>query len=309
MEEVISLDHVHKRLGQREILKDVDLAVNRGDIFGYLGPNGAGKTTSIRILLGLLNPTSGKASVLGRDVRQDSFRDKIGFVLEIDGLYDNMTGLENLQYYARLYGLNNFTDRVNKALEIVGLRDRAGDKVSSYSKGMRQRLALARAIVPDPEVLILDEPTSGVDPSGHIEIRRIMQEMAHKQGKTILLSSHNLDEVQRICNRIAIIHKGQIRLSGELERLQKEMGKGGAVIETTEPIVPDLLEKLQTLTEASFLEQSGRQLTIMAGKMLNIPGIIDFLVFSGVKIEQVKKQQASLEDIYTTIMQEAEAQP
>ncbi len=208
-DDVISLEHVNKELGGRQILKDVTLSVKQGDIFGYLGPNGAGKTTTIRIILGLMQATSGKVSVLGQDVQDDKTRRKIGFVLEADGLYDNMTAFDNLVYYARLYDVAQPAQRIDAALKLVGLADRAGDKVSAYSKGMRQRLALARAMAPDPELLVLDEPTAGVDPTGQIEIRQLMLDLIHKQGKTILLSSHNLDEVQRICNRIALIHKGK----------------------------------------------------------------------------------------------------
>ena len=241
MDDIISLEHVNKELGGRSILKDVTLAVKQGDIFGYLGPNGAGKTTTIRIILGLLAANSGKVSVLGQDVRVDKVRQKIGFVLEADGLYDNLTAYANLLYYARLYDIPQPAQKVDKVLKLVGLADRSQDKVGSYSKGMRQRLALARAMAPEPEVLILDEPTAGVDPTGQIEIRQLMLDMIHKEKKTILLSSHNLDEVQRVCNRIALIDKGQIRLYGELEQFKREMGQGGLVIETTETVPPEAL--------------------------------------------------------------------
>ena len=240
MNDIISVEHIYKELGKRQILKDVTLAVQRGDIFGYLGPNGAGKTTTIRIMLGLMAANSGKVTLLGQDVQVDKVRQKIGFVLEADGLYDNLTAYDNLLFYAKLYDIPKPAQKVDKILKQVGLADRSRDKVSTYSKGMRQRLALARAIAPDPEVLILDEPTAGVDPTGQIEIRQLMLDMIHKEGKTILLSSHNLDEVQRICNRIALIHQGQIRLYGELEQFKREMGQGGLVIETAE-MVPAIL--------------------------------------------------------------------
>jgi len=192
MNDIISLEHVNKAIGKRQILQDVTLSVHQGDIFGYLGPNGAGKTTTIRIILGLLSATSGKVSLLGQDVQVDKVRKKIGFVLEADGLYDNLTAYENLLYYANLYDIPQPAQIVDKVLKQVGLADRAKDKVATYSKGMRQRLALARAIAPDPEVLVLDEPTAGVDPTGQIEIRQLMLDMIHKEHKTILLSSHNL---------------------------------------------------------------------------------------------------------------------
>jgi ABC-2 type transport system ATP-binding protein len=305
MYDIITLEHVNKELGKRQILKDVTMAVKQGDIFGYLGPNGAGKTTTIRIILGLLTATSGKVSLLGQDVQVDKVRQKIGFVLEADGLYDNLSAYDNLLYYARLYDIPQPLQRIDKVLKQVGLAERGKDKVSTYSKGMRQRLALARAIAPDPEVLVLDEPTAGVDPTGQIEIRQLMLDMIQKEKKTILLSSHNLDEVQRICNRIALIHKGQIRLYGELELFKRQMGQGGLVIETLEAVPPTILAELQTLPEVSVREQKDNQLILNTGKT-GASAVVTLLATRGVKIEQVKKQEASLEDMYTAIVKESE---
>lgn len=305
MSDVISLENVSKRLGQREILQNVTLAVQKGDIFGYLGPNGAGKTTTIRIMLGLMRATSGKVSVLGRDVQEDRIRQKIGFVLETDGLYDNMTAYDNLLYYAQLYEVPRSAERISKALDLVDLAERVKDKVGAYSKGMRQRLALARAIIPDPQVLILDEPTAGVDPTGQIEVRQVMLNLSHKEGKTILLSSHNLDEVQRICNRIALIHKGQIKLAGELEKLQRNMSRGELVIETVEPMPAALTDELAHWPGIGVQDRKERVLTLAIARTVDVSGIVAFLVGRGIRIEQVKKQEASLEEIYTTILKEA----
>jgi ABC-2 type transport system ATP-binding protein len=305
-DDVIRLDHVNKELSGRQILKDVTLAVKQGDIFGYLGPNGAGKTTTIRIILGLLQATSGQVSVLGQDVQMNRTRRRMGFVLETDGLYDNMTAYDNLVYYAKLYDLSQPDQRVDEVLKLVGLADRARDRAGTYSKGMRQRLALARAMAPDPELLVLDEPTAGVDPTGQIEIRQLMLDMIHKQGKTILLSSHNLDEVQRICDRIALIHKGQIRLYGELERLQHEMGHGGFEIETAQPIAPPIIAELNTLPDVRVREQRDRHLILSAGPNVDVSVIVTLLASRGVRVEQFKKQEASLEEMFTTIVKEAE---
>lgn len=305
---VISLDRVNKELSGRQILKDVTLDVKQGDIFGYLGPNGAGKTTTIRIVLGLMRATSGKVSVLGQDVQIDKARQKIGFVLETDGLYDNMTAYDNLVYYAKLYDISQPAQKVDEVLKLVNLADRSRDKVGTYSKGMRQKLALARAIVPDPELLIFDEPTAGVDPTGQIEIRQLMLDMIHKQGKTILLSSHNLDEVQRICDRIAIIHKGQIRLYGELEKLEREMGQGGVEIETAEPIEPSIIAELDNLPDVRVREKRDRILTLSAGQNVDVSIIVTLLASRGVRIEQFKRQEVSLEEMFATIVKEAEQQ-
>lgn len=308
MNSAINLERVNKNLGNREILKDVSFIVEQGDIFGYLGPNGAGKTTTIRVILGLFKPDSGKAHILGEDTEDDAAREKLGFVLEADGLYDNLTAHENLDYYCQIYSVSPAQKRIEEMLWLVGLSDRARDKVSTYSKGMRQRLALARAMVHNPEILILDEPTAGVDPSGQIEVRQIILDMAHKKRRTIFLSSHNLDEVQRICNRIALIDRGEIKLYGELDELQRKMGRGEVVVETTEPIAEPILVELQSLPEVSVQNRKDRTLILSIGKGSDVSDIVNFLTQRRVRIEQVKRREASLEEIYTTILREAEQQ-
>ena len=302
---VIDLSEVKKSLGTRTVLKDVTFRVERGDIFGYLGPNGAGKTTTIRIMLGLLPPDSGTVSVLGEDIAVDRTRRRVGFVLELDGLYENMNARENLAYYGRIYGVGDGAARITELLKQVRLADREKDKVGAYSKGMRQRLALARAMLHEPEVLVLDEPTAGVDPSGQIEVRQIIQDMA-RRGKTILLSSHNLDEVQRICNRIALIHRGEIKLAGELSNLQRSMGHGEVIIETSSPIADPLLAELSAQTGTAVSGRTDRTVVLTLGPGHEVADLVTFLAGRGARIEQVRRREASLEEIYTTILKEAE---
>ena len=296
-----------KSLGGRAVLKEVSFTVEPGDIFGYLGPNGAGKTTTIRIILGLFKPDSGTVSILGQDIKVDKTRKRVGFLLESDGLYDNLSAYENMAYYAQIYGVAEPARLIEKVLKLAGLSDRARDKAGAYSKGMRQRLALARAMVHNPDILILDEPTAGVDPSGQIEVRQIILEMAHKEGKTIFLSSHNLDEVQRICNRIALIDRGEMKLYGKLEELQKKMGSGEVVIETAEPVTEPILVELEKFAEVSIRNRGERTLVLNTGKSGNaVSDIVNFLSKRGVRIEQVQRREASLEEIYATILKEAE---
>ena len=172
MNEALQLDGIRKTLAGREVLRGISFTVARGDVFGYLGSNGAGKTTTIRILLDLIRATSGEVRVMGESASGDEVRRRIGFVLEADGLYNALSAVENLQFYARIYGAKDARARIGTLLADVGLADRARDRVGGFSKGMRQRLAFARALVHDPQVLILDEPMSGIDPSGQIELRR-----------------------------------------------------------------------------------------------------------------------------------------
>ncbi len=306
MNSAISMENIKKTLGNQEVLRGISFTVETGDIFGYLGPNGAGKTTTIRILLGLLQADSGKLNVLGQDINLSETRMKIGFVLDSDGLYDNMTAEENLIYYSKIYGLPEASERIDKLLGMVNLENRAKDRVSTYSRGMRQRLALARAMVHDSEVLILDEPTAGVDPSGQIEIRQIMLDVARKKNKTIFLSSHNLDEVQRICNRIALIDRGEMKLYGELEDLRQKMGKGGVVIETAKPVPEQLLAELKKITRLGLKEKKERNLFFSPSEGTEVSDIISLLAARGVKIEEAVKKEASLEEMYTTILKEAE---
>jgi len=306
MNSAISLSNIKKSLGNREILKGISFTVAPGDIFGYLGPNGAGKTTTIRILLGLLPASSGKLDILGKDINLSETRRSIGFALDPTGLYDNMSAEENLLYYAKIYRVSNAGSNISRLLAMVGLEDRVRDKAGTYSKGMKQRLALARAMVHDPEILILDEPTSGVDPSGQIEIRQIMLNIAHKEQKTVFLSSHNLDEVQRICNRIALIDRGEIKLYGELDDLRHRMGKGGILIETDQDIPGSLLNELKSKQELGLKDNQGRHLYFSPLNGTEVSDIVGFLVARGIKIELAQRKEASLEEMYSTILKEVE---
>ncbi len=307
-EAVITLDNVTKILAGRQILKNISFAVEVGDIFGYLGPNGAGKTTTIRVILGLFPPNSGKAFILGKNVGCDDAREKVGFVLEADGLYDNMTAYENLGYYCQIYGMPSAlkSKRIDEMLELVELSDRAGDKVSSYSKGMRQKLALARSMVHEPDLLIFDEPTAGVDPTGQMEVRQIILNLAQR-GKTIFLSSHNLDEVQRICNRIALIDQGEIKLYGELEKLRRDMGRREVIIETgittTEEarLLDGLVAELEALPYVTSCRREAQKLRLQLDGRGDISEIVAMLSQKSIGVEEVRKGEISLEEIYAKV--------
>jgi len=312
-EAVITLDNVTKILANRQILKSISFAVEQGDIFGYLGPNGAGKTTTIRVILGLFPPNSGTAYILGKDVRSDDAREKVGFVLEADGLYDNLTAYENLDYYCQIYGVpqSQAKERIKEMLQLVDLWDRESDKVSTYSKGMRQKLALARAMVHEPDLLIFDEPTAGVDPTGQMEVRQIILNLAQR-GKTIFLSSHNLDEVQRICNRIALIDQGEIKLCGELEKLRREMGRREVIIETgittTEEggLLDGLLAELEALPYVTSCHREARNLRLQLDRRGDISEIVAMLSRKSISVEEVTKSEISLEEIYAKVTRERE---
>ena len=254
----------------------------------------------------MFKANSGTLNILGQDINLSETRRKIGFVLDLDGLYENMTAEENLIYYSQIYGLTKTSERIDKLLIMMDLQNRSKDKVGTYSRGMRQRLALARAMIHDPEVLILDEPTAGVDPSGQIEMRQIMLNIAHKENKTIFLSSHNLDEVQRICNRIALIDRGEIKLYGELENLRQKMGSGGVIIETVQNIPESLMTELKSLPYLGLKEKKERTLIFSPREGTEISDIIDLLSGRDIKIEEAVKKEASLEEMYAAILKEVE---
>lgn len=243
---------------------------------------------------------------MGQDINLSETRKKIGFALDPDGLYDSMTAEENLGFYAKIYRLADPGQKIAELLEAVGLKDRARDKVGTYSKGMRQRLALARAMTHNPEVLVLDEPTAGVDPSGQIEVRQIMLDLAHKENKTVFLSSHNLDEVQRICNRIALIDRGEIRLYGETDSLRRGMGGGTVEIEIAGEIPQTLLNELRSLPQLGLQEKQGTRLIFSPREGTEVSDIVSLLSERRVKIEKAGRQEASLEEMYTAILKEVE---
>ncbi len=223
-----------KRYGDIVAVDHVDLTVDRGDVFGYLGPNGAGKTTSLRMLLGLIRPTEGKAQLFGRDPLSDGARALDGVAGFVEGprFYPYLSGSRNLRLLGDLDG-GVPTARIEEVLDVVELRDRAKDRVGGYSHGMRQRLGIAASLLRDPKLLLLDEPTTGLDPAGMRDMRELVKRLA-SEGITILLSSHVLAEVEELCNRVAIIRKGRIIYEGRLDELL-ESASGGYLLRTSEP--------------------------------------------------------------------------
>jgi ABC-2 type transport system ATP-binding protein len=215
-----------KRYGDLVAVDHVDLTVEKGDVFGYLGPNGAGKTTSLRMLLGLIRPTAGEIRLFGRDPLVDGAKALAGVAGFVEGptFYPYLTGRRNLRLLAA-YDDGDSRSRIEEMLELVELRDRGDDKVGGYSHGMRQRLGIAAALLRDPKLLLLDEPTTGLDPAGMRDMRDLVRRLA-AQGITVLLSSHLLGEVEELCNRVAIIRKGRIVYEGSLRDLLATAASG-----------------------------------------------------------------------------------
>ncbi|MDW5563624.1 MAG: ABC transporter ATP-binding protein [Methanomassiliicoccus sp.] len=304
---VIELEDLSKSFGGRQVLANVTFSVERGEVFGYLGPNGAGKTTTMRILLGLLRPTAGRALVRGADLSLDNAaRGSVGVLMENDGLYDRISAWQNLDYYGKLYGVQDRDRRISELLHAFGLADRRNDRVFNFSKGMRRKLGIARAIIHDPDILMLDEPTSGLDPEAQKMVRDVLKDLSRREGMTVLLSSHNLDEVEKMCSRVAVIKSGMLRACDSVENLRG--GRGGHNLTITlskeqdAQTAMDLIKKSPTVTAA---RADGARISVDHLEDSASP-LLSSLVRAGIGVEEVHKASRSLEDVYIDLVREQE---
>ena len=301
---VIIVENLVKKINDRFILNNISFNVERREIFGYLGPNGAGKTTTLRILLGLMRPTSGKALVLEGNLSKDiNLRRKVGVILENDGLYNKLTAYENLDFYSRIYGVSNSSERdrrIKKLLDLVGLYDEKDKKVGYYSRGMRRRLAIARALIHDPEIVFMDEPTSGLDPEAKIIVRNLIFQLARERDVTIFLISHDLDEVERLCSRVAILVGGRIVALDTIRRLMYSLERRS--IEITFKNMQDAMEVAKYLDNMGILYNlRGNSIRIFYQDS-NISRVLKPLVMMGLKIIDIKGNVESLYDVYLKIV-------
>ncbi len=300
---------LRRRRLEVEAVRGVSLHVAKGELFGLLGPNGAGKTTTIRVLCTLLLPTSGRVTVQGLDVVQSArdVRRQIGYVFGGDrGLYDRLSALDNLRYFAELYGLEprRHRARIGEVLEQVGLAGRERERVEGFSRGMRQRLHLARGLLHDPPVLFFDEPTIGVDPVGAREVRQLVADLS-QAGKTILLTTHYMFEADSLCNRIAVISKGQIVAEGTPQALKAAVSDVTVVeIEAygvAEPVLAAMraLDGVDSVTmeardQAQMVLVQAREASLLTGRLLQL--------LEGVRVERIGTREPTLEDAYVALV-------
>ncbi|MGC9317454.1 MAG: ABC transporter ATP-binding protein [Armatimonadota bacterium] len=303
---VIEAIDLTKRFGGPQatpVLDGINLSIEAGEVFGYLGPNGAGKTTTIRVLLGLLRPTSGTVRIFGAEPeKRDAARSRLGVLLENSGLDDRMTAYQSLDYHARLYGVTNRQRRIEHLLDFVGLLDERDARVGTFSTGMKRKLGLARSIVHDPEILFLDEPSAGLDPEAQRMVRELLQELAHTRNITVFINSHHLDEVQRLCSRIAILHLGRIRACDSVENLRQDARDERVVVRLAD--ARQAREAQRVLTDPGRLDEvsiDGEQV-MAAGNGMRTPEIVAALVHAGLEIEEVARPLRSLEDVYFEIV-------
>jgi ABC-2 type transport system ATP-binding protein len=314
MSAAIEVSHLTKRFGARTAVDDVSFTVQAGEIFGFLGPNGAGKSTTVRMLGGLLAPTSGEASVAGVPVvpdRGESVRERISVMPETPGLYLKLSVAENLDYFARLYGIPDRAARIRQALTAVGLAQRADDLCGSLSKGLRQRTALARTLLNDPRVMFLDEPTSGLDPAAAHEVLTLIGALRDR-GVTVFLTTHRLDEAERICDRVAILNT-TLRTIGHPDDLRQTLfSRTLAVITAAGLADPDaVFNGLPSVTSWQRVSpaQPAPPDGALAGYLLAVkeplraaPAVTRALVAAGADVLQIAEQRASLEEVYLQLI-------
>lgn len=309
--EAIVFRGVTRRFRERTAVSDLSFTIGQGSVFGLLGPNGAGKTTTVRLMLGILGPTAGEIRVLGLDPVQDGarMRSQCGVVLDQVGLYERLTAEQNLAFAARLAGMapTGRDARIRESLERVELWDRRKDRVSGFSKGMRQKLGLARALITDPRILILDEPTSGLDPENIVLLRRILLSLAEEGNRTIVLCTHLLDEAERLCSEVAILDQGRVRATGAPRSLES----GGQPTVRLVLRVPDgqtPTSALAALGPAVRLEPLGGPAWRAAlDEPDGIERVIACLVAAGIGVRAAVPEEESLERAYLRLVGEEAA--
>jgi ABC-2 type transport system ATP-binding protein len=286
---MIEVQNLTKNFNGKTILNGINFHVQKGEIFGFLGPNGAGKTSTLRIILGLLDPTSGEAHVFGEYLgSNDELRRKVGILLENDGLYDGLSAYENLDYYAQLYNVPDREEKIKNLLDFAGLTKRKGDKVGTFSKGMKRKLGLARAMMEAQRM-----------------VRDLILHLA-KEKRTIFLNSHDLDEVQKICSKIAILHRGTIQAYDRVENLRNKFSNPVFKITLTDAAnAKNAFDLLQSLDYVSDCKLDGLGITATL-KEENYSKILNELVGNGIKVEEAKKLAKSLEDVYLDIVKGVE---
>jgi ABC-2 type transport system ATP-binding protein len=291
-EPLLTADALTKVIAGKTIVSEISFELFPGEVFGFLGPNGAGKTTTIRMLVGLIRPTSGTVKILSHDIRTDfeAAMSHVGCIVETPDLYRFMTGRENLEHFARMLGRVDGNE-IDRLASIVSLSHRLDDRVRTYSLGMRQRLGIAQALLGDPKILILDEPANGLDPAGIREMRELLRRLAGERGMSVFVSSHLLAEIQLMCDRVAIIHRGRIIRAG----LVRELVEGPAEIEFA---VDRTDVAAQVAMELGFRpELSDHAITIPAGKD-DAATFIDALSRRGVRIYSAQPRQKTLEEMF-----------
>ena len=307
---VIETKGLSRHFGTVTAVDQLDLTITRGEIFGFLGHNGAGKTTTIRLLNGVLAPSAGMARVLGMDPVVDGpqLRRHTGVLTETPSLDDRLTGRENLRIYADLFDvpIAKVASRVDELLGIFELTERASERVGGYSKGMRQRLALARALLHEPELIFLDEPTAGLDPVATRHVHQLITRLSREQGRTLFLCTHNLEEAQQLCDRVGVMEHGRLLASGTPAELIRQTYKLLSLdLEVAAADLPLALEQLGRYSTLQLQTLNHEQIHVHGIARETIPELISVLSVAGVHIYRVNPREPSLADVYFALHEEA----
>lgn len=300
-ETVIRVDHLAKSFGSFQAVKDVSFTVSRGDVFGFLGPNGAGKSTTIRCLLSLIKPNAGKIELFGKSYSNSRYEilSKIGSIIEKPDFYKYLSAQKNLEIFARISGASVSKSQIGEMLEFVGLAGRGGDKIGGFSHGMKQRLGIAQTLLHQPDLIILDEPTTGLDPQGIIEIRNLILRLKNEQNKTILLSSHQLSEIELIANRMVIINKGKSIVEGEVQDL---LNAQELVVHLEVDAVDKAKHVISThFVNAAFVGETANELEVAIEKS-QVPSLNKALIENGLMVFALEPKR-KLEDFFMKIVQ------
>jgi ABC-2 type transport system ATP-binding protein len=305
MEPIIEIKDLRRAFGDIHAVDGLTFDIQSGEVFGLLGPNGAGKTTTVRLLNGILPPSGGTVRVFGVNPAEqgEQVRKRTGVLTETSSLYERLSAKENLEFYGTLAEIPEATleGRVQEMLEFFELETRAGDKVETYSKGMKQRLALARALLHQPPLLFLDEPTSGLDPEAAQQVNTLIESLSHK-GQTIILCTHNLTEAERLCDRVAVMNKGRALALGSLSDLSRRMWPAIWVdVKFWEAPLMNQLEAVKNFRGVKQAETETGSLSVRLESKESIPAFVRHLVDSGASILSINPRAHSLEDVYFAI--------
>ncbi|MGO4182123.1 ABC transporter ATP-binding protein [Paenibacillus sp. TAF43_2] len=290
---VLEINAVSKTLGKRKIIESLTLHVNSGEIMGFLGPNGSGKTTSIRMITGMIKPDQGEIKIMGYDIQKDFSKamKHIGAIVEQPALYGYLSGMENLMQAARISGVNISKEKIDWCVKMVRLEDRIQEKVQRYSLGMKQRLAIAQALLATPSLIILDEPTNGLDPSGIIEMRELIRELREQTGVSFFISSHLLSEMEQLCDRVIVIDHGKTIAVKEMSSLQSE-------------VVGFTIDESKIMDAYALLEEGGYKPVVRGFQILinaqyeHIPELVNRLYNRGIPVYWVEQTKQSLENFF-----------
>jgi ABC-2 type transport system ATP-binding protein len=307
----IRIDHLTREFRQNgstiTAVDGLSMEVPSGVIFGFLGPNGAGKTTTIRLLLGLLEPTDGRAEVLGFDTQTqaDQVRTRTGALLEHPGVYEQLSAEDNLEFYGRAWRLPSTERkaRIKELLTQMGLWERRSDRVGTWSRGMKQKLALARALLHRPSLVLLDEPTAGLDVPSASAVRDDLVAMATREGVTVFLTTHNMSEAEKLCSQVAVIRQGKLVALGHPDELRARVG-GPRLEIVGRGFSEQILAVLRARPDVAAIEANNGRLELELRKDAEAAALVSLLVNAGAQVEEVQRGKASLEEVFMTLMEE-----